>query len=516
MLRFLLAVSAILTAVSVTAPAKADWLKASSAHFVIYADDREADLRRFSDRLERYHGAIAFLTQRNTEAPSPSNRVTVYVVKNAAMVRRLHGGANRFVAGFYSPRAGNSIAIIPPVELNSPKPTFSMIVLLHEYAHHFAISASSRAAPRWLTEGQAEFLASARFEPDGSVRLGLPAEHRAGDLAYARDVKVSELLDPAQYKNSAGKSFDAFYGKSWLLYHYLTFEPVRKGQLLRYQVLLNEGKGQREAALEAFGDFGKLEKDIDQYLMRSMLTTFKVPPALVQVAPVEVQRLSAGEAAMMPVIVQSRSGVTAEQAKELVAEAREIAGRYPRDPGVLAALAEAEHDADNDQAAVAAADAALAADPGQVNAHVQKGLALFDLAGEAADKSAGYLNARRAFSALNRREPDHPLPLIYYFRSFVEQGVTPPPLAIEGLERAAQLAPFDFGLRMTLGVQLIKIGRQSEARAALAPVAFNPHGGGLAEAARKVMTRLDSEPGWKGQGIEALVGTPEEASETSQ
>ncbi len=32
-----------------------------------------------------------------------------------------------------------------------------------------------------------------------------------------------------------------FYGKSWLLYHYLTFEPTRKGQLLTYQRKLIEG-----------------------------------------------------------------------------------------------------------------------------------------------------------------------------------------------------------------------------------------------------------------------------------
>lgn len=509
LLRFMLAIAAM-TAVLAPRPARAEWMAASSAHFVIYADDREADLRRFSERLERYDAAMAFVTRRAAEVPSPSNRVTVYVVKNAATVRKLHGAGSRYVNGFYSPRAGGSLAIIPPVDSVSPTADFSLITLLHEYAHHFTISSSSRAAPRWFTEGQAEFFSSAKFDADGSVWLGLPANHRAGELFYARDVRAIDLLDPDHYANSAGKTFDAFYGKSWLLYHYLTFEPARNGQLMRYLVLLNQGKGQRDAAQEAFGDFDKLEKDIDRYLARPRMTTFKVPPSSLQVAPVQVRRLTVGEAAMMPVMIQSKSGVTPEQAKELVVEAREIAGRYPKDPAVLTALAEAEHDADNEQAAIAAADAALAIDPGQINAYVQKGLALFDLAEDAPDMSQAYRRSRQAFAALNRREVDHPLPLIYYFKTYVAQGQQPPPLAIEGLVRAMQVAPFDLGLRMTVGVQLIKVGRQQEARIVLAAVAFNPHGGGLADAARKVLARLEGDPGWKGQGIDALAPAPNE------
>ena len=73
---------------------------------------------------------------------------------------------------------------------------FSMIVLLHEYAHHFLISSSSFALPRWLSEGQAEFFASASFERDGTVGLGRPAFHRAGELFYGTDVKAVDLLDP--------------------------------------------------------------------------------------------------------------------------------------------------------------------------------------------------------------------------------------------------------------------------------------------------------------------------------
>ena len=34
--------------------AMADWHEASSDHFVIYADESEKEIRKYSDRLERY------------------------------------------------------------------------------------------------------------------------------------------------------------------------------------------------------------------------------------------------------------------------------------------------------------------------------------------------------------------------------------------------------------------------------------------------------------------------------
>lgn len=186
-----------------------------------------------------------------------------------------------------------------------------------------------------------------------------------------------------------------------------------------------------------------------------------------------------------------------------------VAARFPADAAVLAALAEAEHDAGNDAEAIAAADAALARDPSQTNAYVQKGLALFRQAAAAPDRAAAYRKARAPFVALNRREPDHPLPLLYYYRSFAEQGERPSELALAGLERAVQLAPFDLGLRMTLAVEQVQHQRPAAARATLAPVAYSPHGGGLAQAAQRVLARLDSEPGWDGRDIAAVAGRGE-------
>jgi len=227
-----------------------------------------------------------------------------------------------------------------------------------------------------------------------------------------------------------------------------------------------------------------------------------LPARLIQIGPVAVRALTPGVAAVMPAVIRSKRGVDDADAKELLPEVRSVADRFPGDSVVLSALAEAEHDAGNDREAIVAADAALAIDPSQVNAYVQKGLSLFRIAQDAPDKDAAYRAVRATFTALNHLEPNHPLPLFYYYESFLRQGKAPAPLALQGLERASELAPFDLGLRMTLAMQQLRFGKREEARRNLGPVAYNPHGGKLAETAHIALERMDGEPDWNGSGLE--------------
>ena len=86
----------ILALALVLAPAsvQAEWFEASSANFVVYADDSERDVRRFSEQLERFHAAMEIVTGLEGERPSPSKRVTVFMVRNQRQVQRLAGNRN--------------------------------------------------------------------------------------------------------------------------------------------------------------------------------------------------------------------------------------------------------------------------------------------------------------------------------------------------------------------------------------------------------------------------------------
>ena len=473
-------------------PAQARWRVAESDHFVIYADDSEADLLRFGDQLERYHSAIALLTGREEEVPSPSNRLTVYVAGNERDIRRLANG-DRTVAGFYIPHASGSRAFVQNIYVSRKSTDFSMTVLLHEYAHHFLISTSRHALPRWLSEGAAEFYASARFPKDGQIEIGRPAQHRAVELLYGVEVPLSQVFEPA----TAGKwsAANDFYGRSWLLFHYLTFgNEERRGQLASYWRSVASGTSSLDAARQAFGDLDTLASELADYLRRRRMTMAVLPAEELTVRPVRVRELSDGMNAVIDLMMVSKRGVTSEQAAELLPEIRDVASRFPRDPGVLAALAEAEFDAGNDVEAIAAADAALSIDPSKVNAYLQKGYALFRQAAVAEDAETAYDLAMQPFQQLNRIENDHPMPLIYLYRSYSERGLEPSETARHALERASELAPFDKELAMELALMQAQDGNIARARMSLGPVLANPHGGNLAEEAQRVLAMLADAP----------------------
>jgi len=454
-----------------------DWREASSDHFVIFAEEDEKEIRKYSDRLERYYSAMSAVLPSKDVQPSPSNRVTIYVVRSERIVRKLYGSGSdaRYVRGFYGPRAGGSLAIIPPIDVGGSKASASELVLMHEYAHHFMAENVPYLVPRWYGEGFAEYFATAKFESGGAVGLGLPAQHRANELFEGRDVSIERLLDSKLYKANKSNSYDNFYGRSWLLFHYLFTDDERRKQMVDYLNRLNAGEPELAAATAALGDLKELDKALDRYVKQRM-QYIRVAPEGLSVGPITVRRLSEGEAASMSVRIRSKRGVDEQTAQEVVQEAREVAAKYPDEPAVQAALAEAEVDVGNHEAAIRAADKALAAAPGNMTALIQKGYALTRIAAKAKTEEA-WKAARRHFISVNKIENNHPVPLIYYYLSFQQQGKEPTKIAVEGLEWALELAPYDANLRMMVASQQMHEKRFADAIRTIKPLAYNPHAG---------------------------------------
>ena len=486
---------------AIATPAEARWYEASTDHFVIYADDSEKDVREYAENLERYQAALVRLTGFNVEKPSPSNRVTIFVVGSQRDIRKLHGGENRYVAGFYIPRAGGSRAFVQDIRMRSGYADFSTVVLLHEYAHHFLMSAQSYAMPRWANEGAAEFFASASFNRDGSLGIGRPALHRAAELAYERDVPIEQLLDQQLYDSKKPNGFDAFYGRSWALYHYLFFSDERAGQFRDYINRVVAGEASIDAGRAAFGDLRKLDREVDRYLRQRSMTSLKLDGEIIAIGAVNMRELPEGEAEAMPLRIRSQRGVDREVAGEIVVEARALAQRFPDDPGVLTVLAEAEFDAGNDAAAISAADAALAIDPMRRNAYVQKGFAMFRMAGASDNPDADYNAAMAPFSALNRIENDHPLPLVYYYRSVRLRGKPMTDVARRAIEHALELAPFDRKLALETATMQMEEGKIALAKRTLDPIVNDPHGGPLTSVAAALLSLLEKIP--EGTSIKA-------------
>ena len=480
--------------VLIAAPALAEeWLEVDSDHFVIYSDQKEKVVKGFAERLERFHGAMGHMFGEPPSKPGPSNRVTVYVVSSAAQVRSVVGNGDRYMNGIYIPRAGGSVALIPKLRKAASFELTGETVLYHEYAHHFMFAnLTNRPYPRWFTEGFAEFFANVLFRDDGSVLVGAAATYRAGELVEARHVPIRQFLS---FDGGAGDSkspYTAFYGQSWVLFHYLVMDPERGGQWHKYVKLLGEGRPALEAAEAAFGDLDKLDKDMDRYARRGTLTARVVAASALTIGPIAVRKLRPGEAEMMPTMIESNVGVSREEALELVPEARKIAARHPDDAAVLTALAEAEFDAGNDDAAIAAADAAIAIDPKRVNAQIQKGFALSHKVESGALPNEAWKDVRIQFAKANKVENDHPVPLVQFYLTYLKQGTRPTQNAIDGLEWAMTLAPFDTSLRWLVAQEMVADERYTEAAAVLGPLAYSPHPGRHTEEALKLLKDVEA------------------------
>ncbi len=448
------------------ATANAAWLEASSDHFVIYGDQNEKTIRGFAERLELFHAAMAHVFGKQQQRPSPSNQ---------GKVRELADADNSAIAGFYRPRAGAAIAVVPKAKDGGWDFALSgETILLHEYAHHFMYGQTARIYPRWFVEGFAEFFAGVKFRSDGSVSLGVPPKHRGPELATAREVPIRRLLAFDGGASDPKPVYESFHGQSWALFHYLQFAPERAGQLDKYQQLLATGDSALEAAEGAFGDLDQLAKDMDAYVQSTRLSVLVIDRKHLDIGTITVRPLRPGEAEVMPVVMRSKVGVTPEQALKLVPEARRIAARHPDDPAVLTALAEAEFDAGFEDAAIAAADRALAIDPSPINAHIQKGYALFAKAQSGALPPESWKEVRGQFVKANKIENDHPIPLVRFYLSYLAQGVPPTRNSVSGLEWAMQLAPFDPALRWMVVQQMFRDERLDEAARTVAPLAYSP------------------------------------------
>ena len=484
-------------ALGMSASAAAAWQRVSSPHFVIYADESPAKLREFATRLEKFDKAVRNVRGMSDPPMGDGNRLTVFIVPTVADVQKLaahKSGMSPNLVGFYQAGVEGAVAIVPKKSNDTRMGDLAdQETFFHEYAHHLMYYDLRVATPLWYSEGFAEFMSTATFGKDGSVVLGRPALGRAYGVDDKSTFPLERMLAGRYEKLSSGE-WSALYARGWLMTHYLTFEASRKGQINRYLKDFSEGKDPVESARQAFGDFKALDRNLHGYVGRSRVSVFRVAAEALPVGTITVEPLSAGAAAIMPLRTRLKVRVPDSQAAALAQEIRSVAARYPADPLVQVTLAEAEQDAHQYAAAEAAADRALAAAPGMTEAMIYKGRAILERA-ILGEKTASFAAARGWFQKANKADPEDPEPLMLFHHAQVRDSGRPTANGIAALHYASDLAPQDLGLRAQSAFQHLQDGKLAEARRALAPIAFDPHGGSYAAMARKAMERIDAGDG---------------------
>jgi tetratricopeptide (TPR) repeat protein len=488
-----LVLSLALSFVPAVAAPKRTWLEASSQHFVIYSSEDEETLRKFASRLERYDAAMRYLRDLDDPDLGPANRLVVYVVANATTVQKILGAKGSSILGVYSPHASGSFAIVPRrLWTGGLWEIDPETVLLHEYAHHFLYQNYGGAYPGWFTEGYAEFHSTARFEEDGSVKLGWPAAHRSYGLTSNIPMPIETLLT-ASGNEMGREKVDVFYARAWLLTHYLTFEPKRAGQLSAYLAALNNSQSGLDAARSAFGDLDVLGRDLNTYLRRRTMTFLSIAGTAIKQPNITIRKLTQGESAIIDLKIRVRKNAGKDQAVALLPEVQRAAAPFPKHPIVQATLAQAEFQAGNYAAAEAAADRALAAAPQMTDALLYKARVRMEMAAtSSADDAKAWKEIRQWLITANRIDPNDPEPLILFYKSFLREGVAPTANAIVGLNRAYQLAPQDSDLRFTVARQYLLDGKATDARAALAPLILDPHAGDTSKKAAAIVAGIDA------------------------
>ena len=491
MLRTLLFLSTVLGAF-LPFPAASAWQKVSSPHFIIYADDSPEKLREFASRLERFDKAVRVVRGMSDPALGDGNRLTVFVVPDVKDVQRLAGtehGMTKNLAGFYRANGTGSIAVVPKRSGDSEKPWMDdQETFFHEYAHHLMYSDLSAPTPLWYSEGFAEFMSTASFAKDGSVTLGRAATGRALEVTDSKTFPLDRMLS-GKFEQLSEAEWASLYSRGWLLTHYLTFDPARKGQIAQYLTAIAKGTD-GSAAAGVFGDFKALDRDLRAYVNRRRLSAVKVAAAALTIGAIRTEQMSGGAQDMMPHRMRLMAGVTKAELPGLTQEIRAVAARYPSDAFVQSTLAVAEIQSAQFAAAEAAAERALGVDARSVEAMIYKGRSIMERAG-LGENGKTFADARKWFQKANALDSEDPEPLMYFYEASIRDSGRPSPNAIAALHYASDLAPQDYGWRMLSAYQYLESGKLSDARRVLVPIAYAPHSGEAGRRAQLALGKID-------------------------
>jgi tetratricopeptide (TPR) repeat protein len=490
---------AFLCAVLLAMPAQAAWHEATTKHFRLYSEGNPESLRSFASKVERFD---AFLRNRlNVGDEANPQRLTIFILRSSADVARV-GGMGKNVAGFYSPAATGSIAVIHRDRADGKFDLGGDVVLFHEYAHHFMYRYFPFAYPLWYSEGFAEYVSTISFTREGQAEIGKPPYYRAYGLTQVSPIPAPTLI-ASDARGKSAEQVDAFYGWSWMLTHFLNHHPSREGQLSAYLKAINAGTPNMDAAKTAFGDLDQLSKDLRSYRdkasigFRQEVRTTPIPGDII------LRTLSEAEG----VIVMHRLAImrepNSEEARTIVTALAPVVAKAPSAEG-WRLLADAQFSAEQFDAADASADKALLLAPALSRAMMVKAnvairrYATADIADPALAKSM-----RSWVIKANRADPNDPLPLIAYHRLFALTGENTPQLAIDGLRRAFEMVPESGEVRMAYVNALATAQKWDEAIRLTKPVAFAPHSGNASEA-QAFLARLEKAKAGDVDALEAL------------
>jgi tetratricopeptide (TPR) repeat protein len=442
----------------------------------------ESRIRQEAAVLEDFHRLLEFLTRRTLPPDAP--RLNIYLVDNRGQMLIIRPGLGKDVLGFYDATPGGILAVA--LEPTGDQSWFGgRDILLHEYAHHFMMQAGNSALPAWYVEGFAEYMMTAEFRPD-RIDFGGVNNSRYFALTSLPWAPLEQVL-----RRAPGVDGDSFYAQSWLLTHYLNrvegMQPKRDAYLRK----VDEGADPVEAFRQEIDpDLKAFQGRLRSYLNGRSITFSRMKRKPPEQADVRITRLSdAADAALLPLVAVQLPQKAEHDAANL-ARVRQAAARTPDDPWAQRALAIAEAAVGDKAAAAARLDALLAQAP--ADPELLRWRARLHGADSPSASAADVSAARRLLVRAFKAAPNDWLVLSDYVETFEARGQPLPDGVLEVLAKAFALAPQESSLAYRTAMAMAKSGDYAIARAAMAPLVNDPHGGRAMVLERTLLDALRS------------------------
>jgi Flp pilus assembly protein TadD len=460
-------------------PAAAIWRKAESENFILYSRADEKKIREQITLLEDYHNFLRLLTG-VSDPPSP-NKLPVYLVRGRAELRSVRN-LPKDAAGFYS---SSSSGIAAFSDDKGARDSAEQI-LLHEIAHHFMLQYRPAAYPAWFIEGFAEYVMTAKFEPD-QIEYGLHSEMRTSWLSHKRWLPWERVLfSPVQHKGADGA---LYYGQSWLLTHFIMQDSARRAKFTAYLRTVTDGTDPKTAFKDQFGDINALDRAVDSYASKG-LPYIRMKRASASVAPaMRIEELPASADDLLLSDAAMQIGVLGDSGPFLQ-RIRAEATKYGSDPYARRVLAKAETLYGDKAKGEKLLDELLATGSGDAELLYLRGMRHL-LAGrdDEGARERHFKLARPWFVKAHKADPNHFQTLARYAESLSNDGRFNSDNTMNVVLLAHELAPQVSELRMNAANLLILRKHYEAAEQLLLPLAADPHNPSLATAAQRMIAK---------------------------
>lgn len=467
-------------ALALSAPqaALADWRRAETAHFVVYSNGSERNLRDYAARLERFDALLRHVANGPTDIEG-LRKLPVYLVENGRELRVVQPDLPEGVDGFYRASPYDIQAILIRGQEDD--------LLLHEYTHHYMSQTSPGSYPGWFREGYAEYFATATVDSRGKSTVGYPHLGRLRTLQQQRWLPLGDLLTASPMTLQGQQQRWTFYAQAWLLTHYLLSDPERLQRFGAYLNDLSDGADPVEAFLTRFQTTPEaFTRDLRTYMDRGLRY------AELNMTPLDPQMTvtllpdSADDVLLIGLNIRERGRDSEDPA--LLAQARAAAARHPGDALALTVLANAEITLGDPAAAEPILQQVLALEPNNVEALLMAARRRIDDAELATDDAQMFAHYREAQTLLGRAYAADPtdyrvLAELAGIRRMADGYPNENDLATWRL--AVEHAPQVLNLRGQAADAMIAAGHDDEAEAYLLPMANDPHGGRNSDWARE-------------------------------